>query len=522
MNFEFTDMRTPSLPVGASAAMLAFAITAGVQAAPLASEAPVSSRGHWVATWQASPQPVWKTGFLFPAKVPAELSDQTVRQVARISLGGARLRIVLSNAYGTQPLTVGKATLARPRPGPQPDAVALDSLQAVTFAGQASATIPPGASLVSDPVPGPVLPGTQVTVSIHLPKATPVTTFHWDGRQTGWIVAGDQTGAATLRMTDREQQSTTARLLLTGIQVDTGTRAHAVAVIGDSITDGATASLDTDSRWPDFLARRLAPHGVAVVNAGISGARLLSDGMGVNALARLERDVLTQPGVRSLVVMLGINDIAWPGTAFARDAPRPTLNELIAGYRQLIAQAHSHGIRVIGATLTPFEGALPGTPLADYYHRDKDALRHQVNAWIRHGGAFDAVVDVDAALRDPAHPARLNARFDSGDHLHPGDEGNRAMAEVIDLGALLAAPPHRMGDASAVSTPCLNLGPPRLSTRDHSSAKKKPPELERPGGHRTPTKVSPPAAVGAYPEPSFLLPEQGLFHLNAHERPRFP
>lgn len=397
-------------------------------------------RGHWVATWQASPQPVWETGFLFPTKVPAELSDQTVRQVARISLGGSRVRIVLSNAHGTRPLTVGKATVARPRPGSQPDAVDIDSLQAVTFAGQASATIPPGASLVSDPVPGPVLPLTRMTVSIHLPNATPLTTFHWDGRQTGWIVAGDQTSAATLRMIDREHQSTTARLLLTGIQVDTGEGARAVAVIGDSITDGATASLDADSRWPDFLAKRLAPHGVAVLNAGISGARLLSDGMGVNALARLERDVLTQPGVRSLVVMLGINDIAWPGTAFARDAQRPTLAALVAGYRQLIAQAHSHGIRVIGATLTPFEGALPGTPLADYYQRDKDALRHQVNTWIRHGGAFDAVIDFDAALRDPAHPARLSARFDSGDHLHPGDEGNRTMAEVIDLGALLSSP----------------------------------------------------------------------------------
>lgn len=440
MNFEFTDMRHRSFLVGASAVVLAFAVTAGVHAAPPAAGAPTAMRGHWVATWQASPQPVWETGFLFPTKVPAELSDQTVRQVARISLGGSRVRIVLSNAHGTRPLTVGKATVARPRPGPQPDAVDIDSLQAVTFAGQASATIPPGASLVSDPVPGPVLPLTRMTVSIHLPNATPLTTFHWDGRQTGWIVAGDQTSAATLRMIGREQQSTTARLLLTGIQVDTDAGARAVAIIGDSITDGATASLDADRRWPDFLAKRLAPHGMAVLNAGISGARLLSDGMGVNALARLERDVLTQPGVRSLVVMLGINDIAWPGTAFARDAQRPTLAALVAGYRQLITQAHSHGIRVIGATLTPFEGALPGTPLGDYYQRDKDALRHQVNAWIRHGGAFDAVIDFDAALRDPAHPARLSARFDSGDHLHPGDEGNRAMAEVIDLGALLPSP----------------------------------------------------------------------------------
>ena len=430
-------MRTGFVFIAARALALALSFAAGAEAAPPVLETPAQGSRTWVASWQASPQPVWGPGFLFPTKVPAELRDQTVRQVVRISLGGSRVRIVLSNAHGTQPLTVGRATVAQPRPGSQPDAVSSESLQAVTFAGQASATIPPGASVVSDPVPWPVLPLTQVAVSLYLPKATPVTTFHWDARQTGWIVAGDQTGATTLHMLDRERQSTTARLLLAGLQVETDRPASAVAVIGDSITDGATASLDADSRWPDFLARRLVPHGVAVLNAGISGARLLSDGMGANALARLDRDVLAQPGVRSLVMLLGINDIAWPGTVFAPGAPRPSLAALVAGYRQLIEQAHSRGIRVIGATLTPFEGALPGTPLANYHHPDKDALRRQVNEWIRHGGAFDAVIDFDAVLRDPARRARIASRFDSGDHLHPGDEGNRAMAEAVDLRALM-------------------------------------------------------------------------------------
>ncbi|WP_249383959.1 SGNH/GDSL hydrolase family protein [Chitinivorax sp. B] len=393
----------------------------------------------WVASWQASPQPVWGPDFLFPANIPAELRDQTVRQVTRVSLGGGRLRIVLSNAYGRESIVVGKATVARPTQGWKNGAVSSDSLRSVTFGGQDKATILPGASLVSDPVDLPVSALAQVAVSLYLPKATPVTTFHWDGRQTGWIVAGDQTGASTLRMVDDAYQRTTARPLLTGVQVETAQAARAVVVMGDSITDGATASLDKDSRWPDFLARRLAPHGVAVVNAGISGARLLSDGMGVNALARLERDVLTQPGVRSLIVMLGINDISWPGTAFARDAQRPTLNTLTAGYRQLIEQVRSRGIRVIGTTLTPFEGALPNTPLADYYHPDKDAIRRQVNDWIRHSGVFDAVIDFDAVLRDPMHPARIAARFDSGDRLHPGDEGNRAMADAVDLNAIFPA-----------------------------------------------------------------------------------
>lgn len=411
-----------------AAAMLALALSAGPA---LADESPQTA---WVATWQASPQPVWGADFLFPTNIAPELRDQTVRQVARVSLGGQRLRIVLSNAYGKQPITVGKATVARPRRNGGDGAITDDSLRNVTFGGKAVAMILPGASLVSDPVALPVTALSQVAVSVFLPETTPVQTFHWDGRQTSWIVAGDQAQASALRTT--EQSSTTVRPLLTGIQVETEEPAYAVAVIGDSITDGAAASLDKDSRWPDFLAERLAPRGVAVVNAGISGARLLSDGMGVNALARLERDVLAQPGVRSVIVALGINDISWPGTAFAPEARRPMLAELTAGYRQLVEQARSRGVRVIGATLTPFEGALPGTPLDNYYHPEKDALRQQVNDWIRHSGVFDAVVDVDAALRDPAHPTRIATRLDSEDHLHPGDEGNHAMAQAVDIDSL--------------------------------------------------------------------------------------
>ncbi|TVO57055.1 SGNH/GDSL hydrolase family protein [Denitromonas halophila] len=426
---------TTSLLSRASAVLiLALATGSTIAFAPAMAAPPA-----WVATWQASPQQVWGSDFLFPTNVPPALRSETVRQVARISLGGHRLRIVLSNTYGNQPLTVGKATVAQPK---QRGGVITDSLRTVTFGGREGANILPGATLVSDPVALPVSSLAQVAVSLYLPDTTPVSTFHWDGRQTGWIVPGDQTSAPALKLTKAD--GTTARPLLTGIQVETEQAARAVVVLGDSITDGATASLDKDSRWPDFLAARLAPHGVAVVNAGISGARLLSDGMGANALARLDRDVLAQPGVRSLIVTLGINDISWPGTAFAPDARRPTLDDLTAGYRQLVTQAHSHGVRVIGATLTPFEGALPGTPLDNYYHPDKDVLRQQVNDWIRHGDVFDAVIDFDAVLRDPHHPARIATRYDSGDHLHPGDEGNRAMADAVNLEALLPgldAPP---------------------------------------------------------------------------------
>lgn len=381
----------------------------------------------WVATWAASAQPVWGDDFLFPTNVPHRLHNQTVRQSARISLGGKRLRIVLSNVHGKTPVCIGRATVARSK----------DDIRAVTFGGESAGSMLPGATLISDPIDMETEALSRLTVSLFLPQPTPLTTFHWDGRQTGWIVSGDQTHARELDMAP-PSMSTTARPLLAGIHVERMGMPRSVVVIGDSITDGATASLDKDTRWPDFLAARLAPHDVAVVNAGISGARLLSDGLGVNALARLERDVLSQPGVQAAIVALGINDIAWPGTAFARNASLPTLASLTAGYRQLIAQLHARGVRVIGATLAPFEGALPDSPLDDYFQPEKDALRRQVNDWIRHSHAFDAVVDFDALLRDPTHPARMLAACDSGDHLHPGDEGLRAMADAVDLRALLS------------------------------------------------------------------------------------
>ncbi|MEG1114856.1 MAG: GDSL-type esterase/lipase family protein, partial [Janthinobacterium sp.] len=267
----------------------------------------------WLASWTASPQAVWSRDFLFPSNVPAVLQAQTVRQVARISVGGPRVRIVLSNAYGKVPLRIGAATVALAESA---SAIRPDSLRTLTFAGQPSASVAPGAPLVSDPVELSVPDLARLTVSLHLPQASPVSTFHWDGRETAWIAPQDQTRAA--RIDDAPGvQSTTARLLLSAIEVEAAPGAQAVAILGDSITDGASASLGKDARWPDVLAERLAPQGVAVINAGISGGRLLSDGMGENALARFERDVLAQPGVRTVVVLLGINDISWPGTAFA-------------------------------------------------------------------------------------------------------------------------------------------------------------------------------------------------------------
>jgi lysophospholipase L1-like esterase len=408
---------------------------AALSALLLATAPVVGADTTWLASWSASPQAVWSGDFILPANVPARLHDQTVRQVARLSVGGQRVRIVLSNAHGATPLTIAAATVALAAGG---SVIVPGSLRTITFGGNSDATIAPGAALLSDPVALAVPDLARLTVSIHLPQDTAITTFHWDGRETAWIAPGQQTGAGSLD--EASATTTTARLLLSGIQVEANPGTPAVAVLGDSITDGAGASLGRDTRWPDLLAERLAPHGVAVINAGISGARLLADGMGSKALARLERDVLGQPGVRTVIVALGINDISWPGTAFDPHGRRPTLEALTAGYRQLTAQARSHGVRVIGATLTPFDGALPGTPLADYHGAGKDELRQRLNAWIRSSGSFDAVLDADALLRDPAHPLRLLPAYDSGDHLHPGDAGNRALADAVDLRLLMETP----------------------------------------------------------------------------------
>lgn len=390
----------------------------------LSGAAAASPAPHWVASWQASPQPVWSSDFLFPALIPGQLQDQTFRQSARLSLGGPRLRVRLTNAYGTWPLKIGAASVAA-RTG--------DTPQPLCFDGQPGVVIAPGQDRLSDPLPLPTADRQALHVSVYLPDPTPLQTFHWEGRQTSWIAPGDQHQWPALQ----GASSTTARLLLSGIEVEAAASARSVAVIGDSITDGATASLDQDQRWTDHLAARLAPEGVAVVNAGISGGRLLRDGMGQSALDRFQRDVLDQPGVASVIVLIGINDISWPGTAFARGETRPTLAELQAGYRDLAERAHARGLRILGATLTPFAGALPGTPLDDYYALGKDAQRRQLNAWLRTDSPFDAVIDLDAALRDPADPSRMAAAYDSGDHLHPGDAGNRAMAEAVDLEVLM-------------------------------------------------------------------------------------
>ncbi|MBB1594147.1 SGNH/GDSL hydrolase family protein [Achromobacter sp. UMC46] len=395
------------------------------QAAAPGPQAPV-----WVSTWTASPQPSWEASFILPTGMPAQVSDQTLRETVKISVGGKRLRVVLSNRYGTQPLVVGAARVARvARAGAAIDPA---SDQALRFGGRPGVTVAAGAQVVSDPVDLPVTALSELAVSTYFPQPTPVATFHWGAQQTAALAEGDVSGAPDLPGAAALQ----GRMVLAGVWVESAADTPVVVAFGDSLTDGNGSTPGANRRWPDVLARRLAPQGAGVVNAGISGARVWGDKMGVNAMARFEADVLSQPGVRTVVVLMGINDIGWPDSAFAPgDAPM-TAARLVEGYRQLAEAARARNVRIVGATIAPFEGSLHGTPLAGHYSPAKDAVRREVNQWIRHSGVFDAVVDMDAVLRDPSHPARLLPAYDSGDHLHPGDAGYQAMAQALDDGIL--------------------------------------------------------------------------------------
>lgn len=282
-------------------------VAAGCSAAMLLASPVSASAGNWIPAWMASPQPVWGADFLFPANVPATLEHRTLRQVARIGIRGGALRIRLSNDDGRSSVRIAATHLARSVGGM---AIEPSSDRALTFGGAAEADIPPGTSILSDPVAMAVAAGEAIAVSLRFENDVPVETFHWDGRAEARLVPGDRVSDIDLPA----GETLTQRLFLSDVLIDAPDVRGTVVVLGDSITDGAGATLGADTRWPDYLAARAAPRGIAVVNAGIMGARLLSDRMGANALARLDRDVFAQPKVRTLILMLGINDIAWPGT----------------------------------------------------------------------------------------------------------------------------------------------------------------------------------------------------------------
>lgn len=354
------------------------------------------------------------------------LVNQTVRQIVHTSLGGNRIRIVLTNAFGTVPVTVGAAHVALRE---KDAAIIPKSGRALTFGGNAAATIPAGAVIFSDPVTLTVPALADLAIDIYLPGDTgattsPITVHAGTGSlQTNYLSPmGNHAGSGDMPV----QATTLAWLFLARVEVTAPENAGAIVTLGDSITDGSRSTPDTNNRWPDHLARRLAAQNIkmAVLNAGFSGNRLLSDGNSVGALARFDRDVLAQTGATHVIVLEGINDLGLAG-----QNPRPAAADLIAAHRQLIARAHAHGLKIYGATLTPFTG----TTIANYWTPEGEATRQALNKWIRSSNEYDAVIDFEAIVRDPSDQRKYLAHYDSGDHLHPGDTGYQAIANAIDL-----------------------------------------------------------------------------------------
>jgi lysophospholipase L1-like esterase len=371
-------------------------------------------------------------GQIFAPPPYVQFTNQTLRQIVHASIGGTKVRVVLSNAYGTAPVTIGGAHIAlRDKQG----AIQAGSGRPLTFSGKATMTIPANAVMYSDPVALTVPPMSDLAIDLYLPGTTntPATlTMHGGALQTSYV---SETGNYAGKPAMPEVGRTQSWFLLSRVDVVAPDATGAIVAFGDSITDGARSTADTNSRWPDHLARRLQAQGIrmGVLNAGIGGNRVLNEaavppgvdtravGAGINALARFERHVLSLPGATHVIVLEGINDIG-----NARQNPTPTAEDLIAAHRQLIEQAHARGLKIIGATLTPFWGAA-------YYTEAGEAKRQALNEWIRTGKAYDGVIDFDKATRDPADPKKLLEKYDSCDYLHPSDAGYKAMGDAIDL-----------------------------------------------------------------------------------------
>ena len=408
---------------------------------------------HWVGTWAtavvvrpqapAGPPPVPPPSGLANACAPAafgpppggaggrgpapapppplNFKNQTIREIVRVSLGGDRVRVVLSNVFGTMPLEIGAAHVAL---RDKDAAIKAGTDRPLTFSGNAATMIAAGAVVLSDPVSLNVPTGADLAVDIFLPGDTaaspsPLTT-HQGANQTNYISGeGNHAGEP-----DFAGATTTNQwYFLARVVVAAPDNAGAVVTFGDSITDGTRSTINTNNRWPDEFARRLAAAKIplGVLNEGIAGNRVLCDGAGVSALARFDRDVLLQPGVKYVIVLESINDIG-----IGRSNAVPSASDLIAAHKQLIERAHAKGLKIYGATLTPFEGAA-------YFTQEGEAKRQAVNAFIRTGKAYDGVIDFDAAVRDPMAPTKIQMKYNPGDNLHMNDAGYQAMATAIDL-----------------------------------------------------------------------------------------
>jgi lysophospholipase L1-like esterase len=373
--------------------------------------------GGWVGTWATSPMGAEGS---FNVKV---FADTTVREVVHISAGGAGLRVRFTNEFGSDPLTLNDAHVAVSAGGA---AIKDGTDHALTFGGAGTVRIAPGAVMYSDAVNFAVAPLSDLAISFHLPaQVMRAETYHAFADQENWMAAGYASGATTLA----SPVKLTSWYFLSGVDVAAAADSRAVVMLGDSITDGALSTVNANRRWPDVLAARLsqergAEH-VSVLNEGIGGNRVLNEGFGPAAVARLNSDVLAQNGAKYLVILEGINDI---GRLQRMQGPEDeiTTQEMELGLKQIADAGHLHGLKVYGATLTPYGGA-------GYYSEKGEQIREDVNQWIRTSGTFDGVIDFDQLTRDPQNPKSFNALYDSGDHLHPNDAGYKAMGEGVDL-----------------------------------------------------------------------------------------
>jgi lysophospholipase L1-like esterase len=394
---------------------------------------------HWIGTWATAAQPA-------QAARAQTFRNQTVRLIVHISAGGKKLRIRLSNTYGDQPLMVGAAHVARRATAADIDPA---SDRPLLFRGQPSITVPARSIVVSDPVDLDVPALSDLAISLFFPDTAVAMTSHSLALQTNYV--STETGDVTAGARFPVLKTIGSWPFLTGVDVAASSRGATIVALGSSLTDGDGSTKDVNRRWPDVLAERLQQrsNGTAewgVLNEGIIGNRLLHDSprdpsspfgplLGEAGLARFERDVLEQPGVKYVLICLGVNDILFPAYPFVPPTEIITSEDIFAGYRQLIARAHKKGIRVIGTTIPPFEGAtFVGAGLnLSMYTAEREKTRHEVNDWILHSGKFDGVVDFDKAVRDPARPAQILPAYAAADHLHVKDDGNVAQGNAIPL-----------------------------------------------------------------------------------------
>ncbi|WP_053913948.1 SGNH/GDSL hydrolase family protein [Streptomyces sp. TP-A0875] len=396
-------------------------------------EAAPASTGTWVGAWSASPAAAE------PGTETTGLAGRSVRNVVHVSVGGTAARITLSNLYGQSPLTVSHASLALAA-GPGTAAAAPGSMRRLTFGGSARVVVPPGGEVMSDAARIPVPYGADVLVTLFSDGTSGPVTYHPFARQTSYLADGDHTEDPTAAPYG---QHTPYWRYLTALDVLSNEAVGTVVAFGDSITDGYASTVDANHRWPDHLAQRLRTAAEAgadvprysVVNQGISGNRVLTSRSGRPAdnpsgVSRFPRDVLGRTNVKAVVIALGVNDILNSPELADRDG-------VLEGLRTMVDLAHARGLKVVGATVTPFGGH-------GGYTAARETMRQEINARIRSGKVFDEVVDFDKALRDPYDPRRLRADYDCGDHLHPNDRGYERMAEVLDLRSLKGAAPARL------------------------------------------------------------------------------